>query len=97
MSFWAAIIFWLVGIVVMFGGKIADNLLRYLEKKFHKKAKENAQQDHSAHMVYGAVRNIVDVIPWFAVNPVFIIFGMVIIALGFVPFSFYLSGYLFNG
>jgi hypothetical protein len=97
MSFWAAIIFWLVGIIFMFGGKMANNFLRYLEKKLHKKAEKNAHQDHSAHMVYGTGRNIVDKIPWFVVNSSFIIVGMVIIALGFVPFSFYLSGNYFNG
>jgi len=96
MSFWVAIIIWVIGIVFMFGGKIADNFLRLLEKRLHEKAKENTNQDHSAHMAYGTGRSIVDMIPWFVINPYFIIFGMVIIALGFVPFSFYLHGYIFN-
>lgn len=97
MSFWVAIVVWIIGIVFMFGGKIADNLLRHLEERLHEKSKKNVDQDHSAHMAYGTGKSLVDAIPWFAINPYFIIFGMVIIALGFIPFGFFLNGYFFNG
>lgn len=89
MSIGLAIVIWIIGIIIMFGGKIADNILRHFEHKLEEKAKHNKFDDNSAHIVYGAGSRILDAIPWYAVNTIFIIAGLVVMALGFVSLSFH--------
>lgn len=89
MSIIIAMVFWIVGIVIMFGGRIAGFLLRKLEHKLEKKSKHNKFEDNPAHIAYGTGSKIVDAIPWYLINPWFAVFGLVVFAIGFVPLSFH--------
>lgn len=84
-----AFVLWIIGIVLMLGGKIADNLLRRLERKLAEKSQHKKFEDNSAHIAYGAGKGIVDAIPWYAVNTWFAVVGLIIFALGFVPLSYH--------
>ncbi|WEG12404.1 hypothetical protein PU629_20265 [Pullulanibacillus sp. KACC 23026] len=89
MALWFTVVLWVIGIIALFGGKIADNLLRRLERKLERKSEKNKFDDNSAHIAYGAGEKVADAIPWYAVNMFFIIIGLVLIAIGFIPLGFH--------
>lgn len=83
-----SILFWLVGILVILSGRYLLHKLHHAEKDLKEKAEEVKFKDNSASVTYQIEDEVLDAIPWYYIRLIFILIGMVIIALGFVPLGF---------
>ncbi|HET6873006.1 MAG TPA: hypothetical protein VFH42_08475 [Sporolactobacillaceae bacterium] len=81
-------LFWLVGILVILSGRYLYHKLQEVKKNLKEKAEEVKFKDNSASMTFQLSGEVLDAIPWYFIRLIFILVGMVIIALGFVPLGF---------
>ncbi|MGV3488223.1 MAG: hypothetical protein ACO1OC_06510 [Tuberibacillus sp.] len=83
-----SILLWLVGILVIFGGRIIYYKLQKMKKDLKERAEGAKFRDNSATVAFQFTGEVIDAIPWYYVRLIFIIIGAVIIAIGFVPLGF---------
>lgn len=80
--------FWFIGIVVMIAGNYVGHKISEKKEHLHKKSKTTQVQDTDASIYFAMEGKILDMMPWVTVRLFYIIFGMLIFALGFVALSF---------
>ncbi|MFC4618995.1 hypothetical protein ACFO4N_09665 [Camelliibacillus cellulosilyticus] len=83
-----SIVFWLIGILVIIGGRVLYDKIRKAQENLRERAKEEKFNDNSASFAYAIGSEALDTLPWFYVRLVFIIAGMIFIAIGFVALGF---------
>jgi hypothetical protein len=87
MGWYLPISFWAVGIIVILGGI-------YIEHKIEEAKHSLADHAHSSshakdvRFYFAIEEKALDMVSWFTVRLFYVIFGMVIFALGFVALSF---------
>jgi hypothetical protein len=83
-----SILFWLIGILVILSGRYIFHKLQEAKKDLKEKAEAVKFKDNSASMTFQLSGEVLDAVPWYYIRLIFIVVGMVIIALGFVPLGF---------
>ncbi|WP_085521028.1 hypothetical protein [Tuberibacillus sp. Marseille-P3662] len=82
-------LFWLVGILVMIGGRILYIQLNHTRHHLKEHAESVKHQDQSKSLYLGMGEKALNFTPWYAIRLFFIIVGLCIMALGFVALGFY--------
>ncbi|WP_141604094.1 hypothetical protein [Terrilactibacillus laevilacticus] len=88
-SFIIAILFWVIGIIVMASGYVVVPKIKDAAHKLLRRAEENKFKDNSESIAYQIEGKLVDYMPWFSYYLVTFIIGMVIFVLGFIALSFH--------
>ncbi|MTT33047.1 hypothetical protein GMB86_13620 [Terrilactibacillus sp. BCM23-1] len=88
-SFIIAILFWVIGIVVMASGYVVVPKIKEATRKLLHRAEENKFKDNSESIAYQIEGKLVDSMPWYSYYLLTFIIGMVIFVLGFVALSFH--------
>lgn len=83
-----AIIFWLIGIVLIISERYLIAKMRHVDHELEKEAEALKFQDNSASMVLTIEEKVLDLIPWFSVRLVTLVIGMILIVFGFVALGF---------
>lgn len=84
-----SILFWLIGFVVILGGRLMNHFLVRLKKKMDAEAEKLKFKNNKESIKHTIGEDVIDMIPWYYVRLIFTIVGMVIIALGFVSLGFW--------
>ncbi|TCP24092.1 hypothetical protein EV207_12715 [Scopulibacillus darangshiensis] len=83
-----SIIFWLIGLVIIFSGRLVINRIHKMDHELEKKAKALKFKDNSASMAATIEDKALDMVPWYLVRLSATIIGMIFIVFGFVALGF---------
>ncbi|MFC7393505.1 hypothetical protein [Scopulibacillus cellulosilyticus] len=83
-----SIIFWLVGILIIFGGEYFVFKIKHAQHDLRKSKESLEFNDNSASIVRGIEAKALDYIPWYLIRIAASIVGLIVIAFGFVALGF---------
>ncbi|HET7580766.1 MAG TPA: hypothetical protein VFK33_15925 [Bacillales bacterium] len=91
MGWWfLPITFWALGLIFMVGGIYVGHKIGEKKHQLKADAEKAVNGNKDAHVYFELEGRVLDMIPWVTVRLFYLVFGMVVFALGFVALSFVL-------